>query len=146
MRCGNLFLESLESVNENGRITGLTLRLEAEGIPQSHQCSVVNASVSDSVSPRQAGDLKRIERTVRFGDTQEVEYDHFLPVQCFAIQTVLAALGAPSKIFCKSDEKMLIQKGSSSENLKKDDRPDFFFNYFTLGLVSDVSGDCAQRG
>ncbi|KAH7728429.1 hypothetical protein AAVH_03740 [Aphelenchoides avenae] len=110
VRCGNLFLESLESVNENGRITGLKLRLEVE------------------VPPRQAGDLKRIERTVRFGDTQE---------------TVLAALGAPSKTFCKSDEKMLIQKGSSSENLKKDDRPDFFFNYFTLGL--DILFDCDSR-
>lgn len=56
-----------------------------------------------------------------------------------SFQTVLAALGAPSKTFCKSDEKMLIQKGSSSENLKKDDRPDFFFNYFSLGLVSPSS-------
>lgn len=44
-------------------------------------------------------------------------------------------LGAPSKIFYKSDEKMLIQRGSNSENLKDEDKPDFFFNYFTMGVV-----------
>lgn len=31
---------------------------------------------------------------------------------------------------------MLIQRGSNSENLRNVDKPDFFFNYFSLGMVN----------
>uniref|UniRef100_A0A915EUK7 Uncharacterized protein n=1 Tax=Ditylenchus dipsaci TaxID=166011 RepID=A0A915EUK7_9BILA len=106
VHCGNIFLIGIESINEEGKIAGLR---------------VVFLSEDDSVSAaRKTSEMTRVERFIRFGDTE---------------QSVLSSLGAPAKIFYKSDEKMLIQRGSSSENLKNVDRPDFFFNYFSLGLV-----------
>ena len=69
--------------------------------------------------------LVELERDIFFNDTQ---------------QAVMTKLGAPSKIYDKSEEKMLIQKGTGPERLNQhddDNMPDFFFNYFTLGLVSN---------
>jgi hypothetical protein len=45
-------------------------------------------------------------------------------------------LGAPSKVFYKTEDKMLIQRGSESEDINSVDNPDIFYNYFSLGLVS----------
>lgn len=51
-------------------------------------------------------------------------------------------MGAPASIYYKSDEKMLIQRRRGegperwfSAGSGEEDKPDFFFNYFTLGLV-----------
>ncbi|KAI1718078.1 PHAF1 protein [Ditylenchus destructor] len=106
VHCGNVYPISVESINEDGKITGLRVTFLSE---------------DDTLSPpRKTSELARADRIIRFGDSE---------------QSVLSSLGAPSKIFYKSDEKMLIQRGSNSENLKNVDQPDFFFNYFTLGLV-----------
>lgn len=51
------------------------------------------------------------------------------------LQFVLSALGAPSKVYYASAEPMLIKKGADSERLRGP-QPHFFFNYFTLGVVS----------
>jgi hypothetical protein len=52
----------------------------------------------------------------------------------------MVKLGAPSNIYYKSDDKMLIQRsgGTGTERLNEGDeeKPDFFFNYFSLGMVS----------
>ena len=53
----------------------------------------------------------------------------------------MTKLGAPSKIYYKSEEKMLIQRSNTgSERLNEDeeDKPDFFFNYFSLGMVGEL--------
>lgn len=42
------------------------------------------------------------------------------------------ALGAPSRVFYKSEDKMKIHNAHAR---KATTRSDFFFNYFTLGLV-----------
>lgn len=47
-------------------------------------------------------------------------------------QEVAVALGAPSRIFYKSEDKMKIHNAHAR---KATTRSDFFFNYFTLGLV-----------
>jgi hypothetical protein len=110
--CGNNHLISVTSVEEYGRITG-----------------VKYAFVSEDVSPtsnRKPTEPPRFEKIIRLGDTE---------------QSVLAALGAPSKIFYKSDEKMLIQRGPNQ--VKIDDKPDMFFNYFTMG--SDILIDNVTR-
>lgn len=49
---------------------------------------------------------------------------------------MVASLGAPSKVFYKTEDKMLIQRGSESESIHNQDKADIFYNYFTLGLVS----------
>lgn len=104
--CGNLFPKSIESINEDSKIRGLRVSFYVE-------------SDSLDAAPKEPG-LIALERNVYFGDTEE---------------SVLTALGAPAKVYYKSEEKMLIQRGSSSHNFKRnDDKPDFFFNYFSLGL------------
>lgn len=74
--------------------------------------------VSPSLN-RKPTEPPRFEKIIKLGDTE---------------QSVLSALGAPSKIFYKSDEKMLIQRGPSQVKID-DDKPDMFFNYFTMGTV-----------
>lgn len=59
-------------------------------------------------------------RTVKFGQ---------------ACQTICSALGAPSKVFYKSEDKMKIHSPDANRRAAHR-RSDYFFNYFTLGLVS----------
>lgn len=56
-------------------------------------------------------------RDVLFGDT---------------CQDVASSLGAPSRVFFKSEDKMKIHSPSAHKRIQK--KSDFFFNYFTLGL------------
>jgi len=102
--CGNIMGDSVAAVHEERRIVGLKILYLGENIP----------------TQGRKGEVVRCERTIRFGDSEG---------------SVLSALGAPSKIYYKSDERMLIQRsGCDSESLTNGDQPDYFFNYFTLGL------------
>ncbi|XP_026466305.1 UPF0183 protein CG7083-like isoform X2 [Ctenocephalides felis] len=60
---------------------------------------------------------KKITRELLFGDS---------------CQDVASSLGAPSRVFYKSEDKMRIH--SPNAHRKSARRSDFFFNYFTLGL------------
>ncbi|KAF4526399.1 hypothetical protein B566_EDAN012690 [Ephemera danica] len=48
-------------------------------------------------------------------------------------QSVLSALGAPSRVFYKSEDKMRIHSPSAHRRVATR-RSDFFYNYFTLGI------------
>ncbi|KAK5965185.1 hypothetical protein GCK32_021907, partial [Trichostrongylus colubriformis] len=74
-----------------------------------------------NVTSRINGELElvKITRTISFGDS---------------VARVLSALGAPSKVFYKSEDKMSIHRGGCKETLSP--QPHFFFNYFSMGLVS----------
>lgn len=61
-----------------------------------------------------------LTREVLFGDT---------------CQDVAAALGAPSRVFYKAEDKMKIHSPSAHRRVTAR-RSDFFYNYFTLGIVS----------
>lgn len=50
-------------------------------------------------------------------------------------EDVLSALGAPSRVFFKAEDKMRIHSPHAHKR-DKIRRSDFFYNYFTLGLVS----------
>ncbi|CAB3408265.1 unnamed protein product [Caenorhabditis bovis] len=67
------------------------------------------------------GDLEvySVEKKIYFGDP---------------VSVVQTALGAPSKVYYKSEDKMKIHRGSTKETLIG--LPHFFFNYFSMGLVS----------
>lgn len=56
-------------------------------------------------------------RDVLFGDT---------------CQDVSSSLGAPSRVFFKSEDKMKIHSPSAHKRVQR--KSDFFFNYFTLGI------------
>lgn len=50
-------------------------------------------------------------------------------------QDISSAIGAPSKVFYKSEDKMRIHAPNAHRRVATN-RSDYFFNYFTLGLVS----------
>ena len=60
-----------------------------------------------------------LSREVLFGDT---------------CQDVATALGAPSRVFYKSEDKMKIHSPNAHRRVAAC-RSDFFYNYFTLGMV-----------
>ncbi|CAI5437468.1 unnamed protein product [Caenorhabditis angaria] len=62
-------------------------------------------------------DVFTTKRSVYFGDS---------------VSTVQSTLGAPSKIYYKSDDKMKIHRGASKETFGG--QPHFFFNYFSMGI------------
>lgn len=51
-------------------------------------------------------------------------------------EDVLSALGAPSRVFYKAEDKMRIHSPHAHKR-DKIRRSDYFYNYFTLGLVSE---------
>ena len=51
------------------------------------------------------------------------------------VQDVLSALGCPTKVFFKSEDKMKIHS-SEAHKLVRSRSSDYFFNYTTLGVVS----------
>ena len=63
-----------------------------------------------------------LTREVLFGDT---------------CQDVAAALGAPSRVFYKAEDKMKIHSPNAHRRVTAR-RSDFFYNYFTLGIVSSL--------
>uniref|UniRef100_A0A0N4W3W3 SUI1 domain-containing protein n=1 Tax=Haemonchus placei TaxID=6290 RepID=A0A0N4W3W3_HAEPC len=85
-------------------------------------CARKNGKITDgNVTSRINGELElvKVMRTISFGDS---------------VARVLSALGAPSKVFYKSEDKMSIHRGGCKETLSP--QPHFFFNYFSMGLVS----------
>lgn len=52
-------------------------------------------------------------------------------------QDVATALGAPSKVFYKSEDKMRIHSPNAHRKTTTAIKSDYFFNYFTLGMVRD---------
>jgi len=61
---------------------------------------------------------QNLTKEVYFGDT---------------CQSVLSSLGAPSRVFYKSEDKMKIHSPNSNKK-PVDVHSDYFYNYFTLGL------------
>ncbi|XP_076052328.1 PHAF1 protein CG7083 [Oratosquilla oratoria] len=59
-------------------------------------------------------------------------------------QEVAGALGAPSRVFFKSEDKMKIHNAHAR---KATTRSDYFFNYFTLGvdILFDAKTQCAKK-
>ncbi|KAF7258811.1 hypothetical protein EG68_03347 [Paragonimus skrjabini miyazakii] len=99
----NVFLEHLE-VN---RSENLTKKLCFHLVTQDLQTSMTR-------EPQ----ITRFARSLSFGDS---------------VQDVLSALGSPSRIFYKTEDKMKIHL-PQSYRLEQPRRSDYFFNYFTLGV------------
>uniref|UniRef100_A0A4W4HGH9 Uncharacterized protein n=1 Tax=Electrophorus electricus TaxID=8005 RepID=A0A4W4HGH9_ELEEL len=68
--------------------------------------------------------LRVLERSIYFGDS---------------CQDVLSALGSPHKVFYKSEDKMKIHSPSPHKQVPSKCN-DYFFNYFTLGVVRVFGG------
>ncbi|XP_005092092.2 UPF0183 protein C16orf70 homolog [Aplysia californica] len=100
---GNCFLDCLEVLRDNNVTSGLKFLLVTEGNVQ-----------GKLVDPRK----KSVERIVRFGDS---------------VQDVVSALGCPSRMFYKSEDKMKIHLPDAHRHIRARSA-DYFFNYFTMGV------------
>ncbi|VDO95679.1 unnamed protein product [Soboliphyme baturini] len=104
---GNCYAESVNVIRRTDRTIGLSIELKSECIQPDTYYDLY---------------LKTFSSDVCIGDF---------------CQEVLSAIGAPNRIFYKSEDKMKIHL-PSDQRLKKSLESDYFFNYFTLGLVSTV--------
>ncbi|CAD5206689.1 unnamed protein product [Bursaphelenchus okinawaensis] len=106
IHCGNIFAHRITSIYQGNEILGVKIVISGE---------------DNKLETRKQSNLPQIEKRIMFGDSEE---------------NVLSSLGAPSRVFYKSDEKMLIQKGSDSKKFGDADSTDMFYNYFSLGLMN----------
>lgn len=53
------------------------------------------------------------------------------------LQDVVSALGCPSKVFYKSEDKMKIHMPEAHKRIRSRSA-DYFYNYLTMGVVSNV--------
>ncbi|XP_022092023.1 UPF0183 protein C16orf70 homolog [Acanthaster planci] len=113
--CGNVFCEAVEGINEDGLPVGLKFSLLTDG-------------PGGGKSPESKH--RPVTKMLQFGDST---------------QDVISALGCPSKVFYKSEDKMRIH----SKTFHKDQprTSDYFFNYFTIGvdILFDASTHCAKK-
>ncbi|KYN00726.1 hypothetical protein ALC62_08408 [Cyphomyrmex costatus] len=100
----NLYLEKADIIRDKARTRGLRLHLFTEG----------SSGTRALLEPKK----RCLTKEVLFGDTCE---------------DVLSALGAPSRVFYKAEDKMRIHSPHAHKR-DKTRRSDFFYNYFTLGL------------
>nr|CAH8873306.1 unnamed protein product [Trichobilharzia regenti] len=107
----NVFLERLHVNRSNNATTSLTLHLVAQDL---------------NVNPIREPKVRRFTRSLTFGDSD---------------QDVLSALGSPSRVFYKTEDKMKIHL-PQPHRLVQPKKSDYFYNYFSLGL--DILFD-AQR-
>ena len=52
-----------------------------------------------------------------------------------SVQDVISAIGAPARVFYKSEDKMKIHSPNAHRKAATQ-KSDYFYNYFTLGFVS----------
>lgn len=97
------YLESLEVLRDKTTTTGVKLTL----LTEAYEVSRLTGPVE-----------KKLVRTIRFGDT---------------LQDVVSALGSPSKVFYKEEDKMKIH-AQNSHKLLTSRSSDYFYNYLTLGM------------
>jgi hypothetical protein len=101
---GSCFLDNVNLLFDNGNCDALQFTL-----------------ISECNSQTKMTDTKKVTKTstVRFGDT---------------CQDVMSALGCPSKVYYKDEDKMKIHTSATHKMAQADRRSDYFFNYFTLGV------------
>ncbi|KAH8873759.1 UPF0183 protein C16orf70 [Schistosoma japonicum] len=99
----NVFLERLEVNRLSNATTNLIFHLVAQDL---------------NLNPTREPEIRRFTRFLTFGDS---------------VQDVLSALGSPSRVFYKTEDKMKIHL-PQSHRLVQPRKSDYFFNYFSLGL------------
>uniref|UniRef100_A0A0N4ZN86 Iso_dh domain-containing protein n=1 Tax=Parastrongyloides trichosuri TaxID=131310 RepID=A0A0N4ZN86_PARTI len=106
--CGTNKINEVNLITDNEKIVGLKINFSCE-------------TTNDGAIRRNENLIKSYEKIIRFNENEN---------------KVISELGSPSRIFYKSDDKMLIQKGVYKENVMDEEKTDYFFNYFSMGLVS----------
>jgi hypothetical protein len=117
----NIYLAKVEVIREGLKTTGLRLHLYSEGCLALCPILIKLNDLCSILGPSRFLEYKshNLTKEVYFGDT---------------CQSVLSSLGAPSRVFYKSEDKMKIHSPNSNKK-SVDIHSDYFYNYFTLGLV-----------
>ncbi|XP_022665823.1 UPF0183 protein C16orf70 homolog isoform X2 [Varroa destructor] len=115
----SIFLEQLNVIRDTGEPDGGRTRGVELDI-------VLRASVDRTNMPTK----KTLKRTILFGDS---------------VSDVVSAVGSPSKVFFKEEDKMRIHSPSTDDSvdITSVERSDYFYNYVTLGL--DVLFDARRH-
>ncbi|KAK3086507.1 hypothetical protein FSP39_019366, partial [Pinctada imbricata] len=100
---GNCFVDCIEVLREENVTKGLKCILVTEG-----------NGPGKVLDPKK----KVVERIVHFGDSS---------------QDVVSALGSPSRVFYKAEDKMKIHSPNAHKRIRCGSS-DYFYNYFTMGL------------
>ncbi|XP_055941085.1 phagosome assembly factor 1-like isoform X2 [Argiope bruennichi] len=101
--CNHCYLENLDVLREGDETIGIKLRIITEDL-DSNKLLEFRKQIMTKV--------------IKFGDSA---------------QDVTSALGSPSKVFYKSEDKMKIHS-PNSHRYRKWSCSDYFYNYFTLGI------------
>jgi hypothetical protein len=107
---------------DNYRQSGLSDNANIEN-DQNEESIVVDSQVIGKTLTRECGDgpsRNVVSRDVLFDDSA---------------QDVISALGAPARVFFKSEDKMKIHSPNAHRKAATQ-KSDYFYNYFTLGFVS----------
>ncbi|XP_042896720.1 phagosome assembly factor 1 isoform X2 [Parasteatoda tepidariorum] len=101
--CNHCYLENLDVLREGEETIGVKLKI-----------------ITEDLDSNKLLEFRKLVMTkvIKFGDSA---------------QDVTSALGSPSKVFYKSEDKMKIHS-PNSHRYRKLSCSDFFYNYFTLGL------------
>jgi hypothetical protein len=105
-----LYQEGVEILRRQLRTVGLRVRMVA--VPPVAPPSPTSAAAGD--------DAANLCRDVLFGDS---------------VQDVVSALGAPARVYYKSEDKMKIHSPNAHRKAAVQ-KSDYFYNYFTMGIVS----------
>ncbi len=103
-----LYQDGVQILRHQRRTLGLRVRMVSVPPPPQQQSTLDDASAVES-------------RDVLFGDS---------------VQDVVSALGAPARVYYKSEDKMKIHSPNAHRKSAVQ-KSDYFYNYFTMGFVSD---------
>lgn len=122
---GLTYLERLEVQRDHKSTIGFSIQLYLEGSGKcfiKHQTFVKCFHGSSICLGPNRGRKVTYNREICFG---------------MSCQDVTSMLGTPSQVFYKSEDKMKIHSPNVHRHISVPRRSDYFFNYFTLGFVSN---------
>jgi len=106
-RYPSLQCKSVEILRSGDRTVGVTLSLEPN-----------YGEIGRSSFPSRGQTCEYLKKSIRFGDS---------------VQDVMSAVGAPNRIFYKSEDKMKIHSPNAHRKASLL-KSDYFYNYFTFGI------------
>jgi len=106
-RYPSLQCKSVEILRSGDRTVGVTLALEPN-----------YGEIGRSSFPSRGQTSEYLKKSIRFGDS---------------VQDVMSAVGAPNRIFYKSEDKMKIHS-PNAHRMASLLKSDYFYNYFTFGI------------
>ena len=119
---------SVEVIRCRDRTVGVALALEPNfgeigrtSFPVKQQASeVIKVNTNTNILWKLVSSIFVFQRTISFGDS---------------VQDVMSSIGAPNRIFYKSEDKMKIHSPNAHRKASLL-KSDYFYNYFTFGMVS----------